>query len=304
MYLKILVPLDGSDLAECVLPHVKALANRHTDARITFLYVVPAMDIPMTDTSFKKKIEGEAKAAADNYIKKLAAKPGFKSISSGKVLVGKPAETIIDYATRNKADLIVMATHGRSGISQWFYGSVANKVLHGSKIPLWLVKAGTCDVEYENKPLKILVPLDGSKVAESVLPHVKELPLQLPGNKLEFILIRVCEIFAPPISYPPPMSMNWDEYLAYERAKCKQICLAYLASIRKRLTKHLPKTRTIVPEGNPAEEIIKYVERHSIDLIVMSTHGKTGINKLAFGSIAEKVLKGAQSPVLLITSKK
>lgn len=303
MFLKILVPLDGSGLAECVLPHVEALANGHAGAEITFLYAVPPLDVLMVSAAYQKKIESDAKTAAGHYLKKLAARPKFKNLASGKVLVGKPAETIIAYSARNKADLIVMATHGRSGAGRWFYGSVAEKVLHGSKIPLLLVKAAACKMDYGHKRLKVMVPLDGSKLAESVLPQIKALALQLPGNKLEIVLTRVCEIFAPPITYPPPMSMSWEEYLGYETARCKEICRGYLAGVRKKLAGHTFRTRIAVPEGNPAEELIKYASGNSVDLIVMSTHGRSGVSQWAFGSIAEKVLKGADSPILLIRAK-
>jgi nucleotide-binding universal stress UspA family protein len=303
MYLKILVPLDGSELAECVIPHVEALADGHAGVVITFLYVVSPLDVPMVKAAYKKKIEDDARAAAEHYVGKLAASPKFKASASGKVLIGKPAETIISYAARNKADLIVMATHGRSGVGQWFYGSVTEKVLQGSKIPLWLVKAASCKMDYGHKKLTVLVPLDGSQLAESVLPQLKELTRQLPDNKLDFVLTRVCEIFAPSISYPPPMSMTWEEYLKYEIARCKKICLDYLTEVKDRLTKNKLKIRTEVPEGNPAEKLIEYVAKNSIDLIVMSTHGRTGLSKWAFGSIAEKVLKGADSPILLIRAK-
>jgi len=306
MYLKILVPLDGSDLAECVLPHVDALTGDREDARITFLYVVQRLDVPLTDASYKKRIEADGKKAAEGYLKKLTANSKYKNRASGKVLIGKVADTIIDYAARNKTDLIVMATHGRSGIiSHWFYGSVAEKVVHGTKIPIWLVKAASCDkVSYaHNRKLSVLVPLDGSKVAESVFQHLKELSKQLPKNKLDIVLTRVCEIFAPPISYPPPISMSWEEYLKYETRRCKKICQEYLIHVQDRLNKYGLKTRTEVPEGNPAEVLIGYINKNRIDLVIMSTHGRTGISKWAFGSIAEKVLKGAQCPILLIRAK-
>ena len=305
MYLKILVPLDGSELAECVLPHVDALAAGYEEAKITFLYVVQPLDVPMVNPTYKKRIEVDAKSAAEEYLKKLTAKTKYKGRATVRVILGKVADTIVDYATRHKMDLTIMATHGRSGISRWFYGSITEKVLHEIKIPVWLVKAGACNkVSYaRGKKLNVTVPLDGSELAESVLQHLKELSKQLPKNKLEVILIRVCEIFAPPISYPPPMSMSWEEYLKYETERCKQICMDYLNRVQDSLTKYGLKTRTEVPEGNPAELLIDYTNKNHVDLIIMSTHGRTGVSKWAFGSIAEKVLKGAQCPILLIRAR-
>jgi nucleotide-binding universal stress UspA family protein len=186
MYLEILVPLDGSALAECVLSAAENLAAGDKNAHITFLYVVPPLDAPMVEAGFKKQIETEALAAARSYLRGLSTGTQFKGRSSGKVMLGKPADTIVGYAESHKTDLIIMATHGRSGVGQWFYGSVAEKVIHGSNVPVWLVKAASCGASYEHKDLKVIVPLDGSHVAESVLPHVESQGRQLARNKPEF----------------------------------------------------------------------------------------------------------------------
>lgn len=305
MYQKILVPLDGSRLAECVLPHVDALAAGNKETKITFLYVVQPLDVPMVNSVYKKRIETDAKSAAEKYLKKLVARAKYREKAISKVILGKVADGIVDYATEHQMDLMIMATHGRSGISRWLYGSVAEKVIHETKIPVFLVKAGDCrKVSYaKGKKIRVLVPLDGSKVAESVLPHLKELSRQLSENRIEVILTRVCEIFASPLSYPPPMPMTWDEYLKYETTRCKSICQDYLNEVREELIRNGLKVRTEVFEGNPAELLIDYADKNPIDLIVMSTHGRTGVSKWAFGSIAEKVLKGSRCPILLIKAK-
>lgn len=305
MFLKILVPLDGSDVAECVLPHVQALSNGSENVSISFIYVIAPLDTPMTDTRFKKKIEAEAKAAASNYLRELIGKSGLKNKATAKVIFGKVADTIADFASKNKMDLIVMATHGHSGVSRWLYGSVADKVVHEVKVPVWLVKAASCHkASYAmNRKLHILVPLDGSDVAESVLKPLKEINKQFPNNKQDIILTRVCEIFSTPVGYPPPLSMSWKEYLAYEKKRCMTICKDYLSGVQEKLSKSGIKTRVEVPSGNPAEVLIDYINNNTIDLVLISTHGRTGFSKWAFGSIAEKVLKGSESPVLLIRAK-
>lgn len=303
MSLKLLVPLDGSELAECVLPAVENLVAGDKKTHVTFIYVVMPLDVPMAEGSYKKKIESDAKAAASSYLKRLTAKAPFKGHCSSEVLVGKAADKIISYASANKMDIILMATHGRSGIGQWIYGSVAEKVIHGAKIPIWLVKAAGCKLTYKNKELRVMVPLDGSKVAESVLPYLQVMKKEMPHNKLDFILTRVSEIFSPPISYPVPTNLSWDEYLRYETIRSRELCRNYLKGIKSKLAKNKILTRTQVPEGNPAEVLIKYAKKNSIDLIIMSTHGHTGFSKWAFGSIAEKVLKGADCPILLVKVK-
>lgn len=110
MFLKILVPLDGSDTAECVLPHVKLLASADKNVTIDFIYVVAPLDAPMIDAKYRIKIETESRQAAADYLKRLITKSGLKEIARPIVAPGKVADTISDYAARNKQDLIIMAT--------------------------------------------------------------------------------------------------------------------------------------------------------------------------------------------------
>jgi len=182
---------------------------------------------------------------------------------------------------------------------------VADKVIHEARTPVWQVKAASCHkASYSlNRKLRIFVPLDGSEVAESVLKQLKEISRQFPKNKLDIILARVCEIFSPPVGYPPPLSMSWEESIAYEKKRCMTICQDYLSRVQDKLNKSGVKTRTEVPEGNPAEVLIDFINKNSIDLVILSTHGRTGFSRWAFGSIAEKVLKGSESPVLLVRAK-
>ena len=302
MYSKILVPLDGSTVAECVLPHVEAMATGNNEVAVTFLYVIQPLNVPMTKPEFRDHIESEAKSAAQHYLDSLTSKLEYKETVHGEVILGKVAETIVDYAEQNNMDLIVMATHGFSGISRWVRGSVADKVLHESKIPVWLVRADASQktvYDREGK-LTILVPLDGSDLAEAVLGHVKELAKQLSTQSVDVVLFRVCELLSPPYHYPPPMSMNWEEYVEYDTRRCKDVCQTYLSDAVERLKKEGLSVQSEVVLGNPADAIVDYANKNALKLIVMSTHGRTGLSRWAFGSTAEKVLKGAPSSVFLV----
>ena len=301
---KILVPLDGSDVAECVLPHVEAIATRNAMVDVTFLYVIQPLDVPLTKPEFKTHIESEAKSAADEYLNKLINGLKYKDVVHGKVILGKVAENIVDYATDNNIGLIIMATHGLSGISRWVRGSVADKVLHESKIPILLIKASSCQEAVYNKQQKItiLVPLDGSELAEAALEPVREMANQFVVDSVEIVLLRVCELFSPPQSYPPPMSLGWEEYVEYVTSNCKDICQSYLAKVEEQLKEEGLTARSEVLVGNPADAIVDYANQNAPDIIAMSTHGRTGISRWALGSIADKVLKGASSPILLVRS--
>jgi len=149
MYQKILVPLDGSDLAECVLSHVEALIRGCQVKNVVFARVVEPFYMPagdyVIDPDQAKKIESEHKAAADAYLKKVSAKigPAGTSIKT-EVLYGKPAEILADYASKNQIDLTIIATHGRSGVSKWVWGSVADRILRSSCTPVFMVRAPGC----------------------------------------------------------------------------------------------------------------------------------------------------------------
>jgi nucleotide-binding universal stress UspA family protein len=150
MYKKILVPLDGSELAECVLPHVEAIAKGCLAESITFVRVVEPVYLPISadpdqEYTFSAKdwqrMEAGSKAAAEEYLKRLTSKIKYNGVKiEWEVIVGKAAESIADYASSSGADLIAIATHGRSGVGRWVWGSVADKLLRSSLIPILMVR--------------------------------------------------------------------------------------------------------------------------------------------------------------------
>ena len=149
MYQKILVPLDGSELAECVLPHVEVLARGCQAKSVVFIRVVEPIRQTggeyMMDQDQVKKIESESKQDAGEYLKKISAKVSLGgAVVKTEVVSGRPAEILADYATKNQVDLIVIATHGRSGVSRWVWGSVADRILRSACIPVLMVRAPGC----------------------------------------------------------------------------------------------------------------------------------------------------------------
>jgi nucleotide-binding universal stress UspA family protein len=141
MYKKMLVPLDGSELAECVLPHVKAIATGCGVRKLMLLRVVeplPAGIPPAVDFEVFQKAGVKT---AEKYLAKIKAQLSKEGVNvEAKVLTGRPAETITDFAQREKVDLIALATHGRSGISRWVFGSVADKLVRSSSAPVLLIR--------------------------------------------------------------------------------------------------------------------------------------------------------------------
>jgi nucleotide-binding universal stress UspA family protein len=141
MYQKMLVPLDGSELAECVLPHVKAIASGCQVKDVVLLRVVEPLPPGTPPAVNFEVVEKAGVKAAQEYLGRTKARLAKEGLSvKTEVLIGRPAETIIDFAQRNNVDLIALATHGRSGIKRWAFGSVADRLVCCCSIPIVLIR--------------------------------------------------------------------------------------------------------------------------------------------------------------------
>jgi nucleotide-binding universal stress UspA family protein len=154
MYRKILVPLDGSQLAECVLPHVEAIASGCQVQHIVLARVVEPYEpvrgkayYSLLPEDFKEdwKWVEEGKSAADKYLNDIAGRlrGGGRDVES-RVLVGRAAETLAEFASKEGIDLVVIATHGRSGVSRWVMGSTADRIMRSACVPVLMVRAPGC----------------------------------------------------------------------------------------------------------------------------------------------------------------
>lgn len=146
MYKKILVPLDGSELAECVLPHVKAVASGCNVDEAVLLEVIEPIPLRAQEGGANNDaLQNASENAAREYLAKVQSKLASDGLKvSIEVSWGKPAEAIIEFAENNGVDLMMIASHGRSGVSRWVYGSVAEKVLRSSHMPLLIVRPPGC----------------------------------------------------------------------------------------------------------------------------------------------------------------
>lgn len=307
MYQRLLVPLDGSELAEVVFTYAKELAGR-LDLEVILLYVFnPALRefLPMHQAYIERAAEIVRRQSREVQ-EKTGLPPGGKPVEvRGELATGHSAEEILRYADENDVDLILMATHGRSGIRRWAMGGVADKVLRASKIAIWLVRTEVPDeVAYDKWPRKtIIAPLDGSELAESVLPHVEALAKQRGTEPVEVVLLRVSE---PPVmpSYSIPelsdIPLNWGRYEQQETARGKQVAKEYLVGIEKRLKDSHISVRSEVLVGKANDAIVEYANKNPFNIIVMATHGRAGLSRWVYGSVAEYVVLGVSSPVLLV----
>ena len=149
MYQTILVPLDGSQLAECVLPHVQTLVRGSQAKRVIFARVVEPFRPPTGDYILAedqiRKMEAEMRADAEKYLKDIVSRTKYDGVRvESAVLYGRAADTLAEFATKNPIDIIIIATHGRSGVSRWVWGSIADRILRSSCVPVLMVRAPGC----------------------------------------------------------------------------------------------------------------------------------------------------------------
>ena len=286
MYTKILVPLDGSNLAEQILPYAGLMAEK---------FQIPVELLRVNDpdaiTAFAPPLQG------GDYLKKISQRhfPPSRTVH-GVVEMGRPAEIIAERAAVHPGTLIAMATHGFSGIQRWLLGSVANKVVRTAKNPVLLVRPVEKRDPLEPIQMKtLLVPLDGSGLAEKVLPHVVALAKVLP---LEVNLIRV---YAPSTESYVVGDGLYVDVLSQERETNRKRAEEYLEGKTQELqAEGMGRVISIAVEGDAAGEIIDLARKTPDSLIAMSTHGRSGVNRWLLGSVAEKVVQHSRDPVLVI----
>jgi nucleotide-binding universal stress UspA family protein len=151
MYQRILVPMDGSELAESVLPHVEAVAKGCGAREAIFVRVVEPLRTAIASgdhilsESETEALQDHHEKDADNYLHQLVERLDYSGVTlKAEVIVGKAAESIVDFAADQHVDLIIMATHGRSGVSRWLSGSVAERVLRWSCVPVLMIRPPQC----------------------------------------------------------------------------------------------------------------------------------------------------------------
>jgi nucleotide-binding universal stress UspA family protein len=288
----LLVPLDGSALAERALPYALHLASA-MGARLTLMQCgallatgkVPDFDVE----AFAQQLrEGEAVGAL-----RASRRIEIEAVAH-EVYLDKVAEGICDVARDREADLIVMSTHGRGGFRRLLYGSVADQVLRHAPAPVLLVSS-TCDRRWKSgRPFRILVPLDGSLHSERALGIARDLSQAL---RPELLLVRTIEEPTPE-SYrfnpegEPTQIPEGEEDLNEARL--------YLETVAGRQGTAFASTDVLARLGEAAPVIADAARDEDIDLIVMATHGRTGLERLAMGSVATKVLQFAHTPILLV----
>ncbi len=331
MVSRIIVPLDQSYIAECALPYARSLAKL-TSAPLQLLVVIDAPAwLPSESESRESATFGqpfdevgrpvsasmpfglypgsadvdesefnelqEREAEANEYLSYVSNSISDVAVET-YVLYGDPAQRILQLAAtdadaaRDEEPVIVMATHGRSGLGRVLLGSVALKIAEQSPCPMFLIRAlrqkpdTAASVDFE----RVLVALDGSEFSEAVLPHVEQI-FGTSGAKLH--LLRSVE------SERSWLTGEHDARPSDGRTE-RDESEEYLSAMADQLGIRGYTVTWDVPEGDPADRINEIAESADVDLIALATHGRSGLTRIAVGSVAEEVLHKAPRPLMLV----
>lgn len=288
MAASIMVPLDGSAFSEHALPVALGIARR-TGARV---HVVHCHEPPLPPLypqgvgTYDEQLDRELRESEEKYLADVASKCMSRcGVAVRTQLLGCPTvASVIGHALETGIDLLVMTTHGRGGISRAWLGSVADAVVRRTSVPVLLLRPREEEVEFECEPQArhVLIPLDGSELSEGILEPAIALA-QLSHARVTLLQ-----------AIGPARSAADDVAVAHTRASRHLADLA--AEIRKT---GLEVEVAVVFHALPAVAILDYAASHDVDLIALATHGRGGWSRMALGSVADKVVRGTLTPVLL-----
>jgi nucleotide-binding universal stress UspA family protein len=271
---QVLIPIDGSELSAQILGPLGALLERNHPC-VTLLCVVPEWE---ADSELPPAREALAQVA------RTLEEQGVSTLQ--RLERGDPAEVILSVALETEPDLVAMSTHGRTGLGRLVRGSVAERVLRECTAPLFLCNPSGI----EQDPLRstfrrILVPLDGSKNSDAILDLAAEWALAF-GSTVTLFRVEPLVPTTPPA--PIVLTNAWD----IERTR------ASIEDQRQRLADAGVKVEVQAACGMEVREILNAAE--GADLVAMSTHGRSGLSRWWFGSVAEAVVRHCPAPLLVL----
>ncbi len=297
MFEKILVPLDGSLIATCVLPHVAAM-SRVSNKSVTLLRVMEAGNSNKSINPVDWQLQ---KSEAQSYLEETGAALEQSIVGHPEIalLEGRPADRIIEYANQSDADLVVLSSHGQGGLHNWNVSSNTQKVIYRVGKSVLLVRAYQAAAPLPNdeiKPVryrKILVPLDGSQRAEHLLTSAAALA---EWHDAELLLVHV--VTRPTMMQRMPLTAE-DAALAEQIFERNQVYAnKYFEQLRGRLQPK-PQTHLLTNQNVPAV-LHNFVNQNEIDLVMMSAHGHSGEGQWPFGSVVSSFVNFGMTPLLIM----
>ncbi len=298
MFHRILVPLDGSTLAECVLPHVVALAEA-TDAAVTLVHVVEQTTSseqqarPIDPLSWRFR-QAEAKSYLNSITSQLREADLRVPIDT-VLLEGQPAERIVELAHNADVDLIALSSHGRTGLSGWNVSSIVQRILLRAYTSVFIARA------YQDKPLttsssgyqRILVPLDGSQRAEYVLPL---LGILAEKHRAKILLAHV--VAQPEMPRRAPLTREETELGQRLIELNREYMVGYFDHLKSRLPERI-ETQILV-DDNTVAALHSLAEGEAVDLVILTAHGYSAIRKYPYGQVGISFITYGTTPLLII----
>jgi nucleotide-binding universal stress UspA family protein len=300
MFDSILVPLDGSLLAECVLPHTAAIA-RAFDAKAILLRVLDKNQGRESAQLFDLLNWQITKTEAKLYLEKVASRLKKSGLQTKEfVLEGLVAESIAEYAQSHRMKLIILSSHGHTGLSQWGISSITQKIIFSAPTSVLIIRAHQPELnelELKEKPYgQILVPLDGSWRAENVLPMVTMLARH-HESKIHIVHV----VKTPEMARHMPLVREDVELSNRIVARNREEAIRYLDQMRS----HSPlagidvKTHLLTSD-NAAAALHELVDREHIDMVALSAHGYSGNNQWPYGSMVNNFILYSKVPLLIV----
>lgn len=305
MFHYVLVPLDGSSRAERALPVAARLAHATSSSLLLVRVVSPPIDysggltpVPLMN---EQVIESEMNTAAD-YLTAVAARPPVAGIeTTTEVLFGVPAQQLSEAARTHGSDLIVLCSHGRTGLARWTLGSVAHTLAHQSTVPVLVLREAETLAHIETEQsFRTLVPLDGSALAEAALAPAQALTEALIAPERGILhLVQIVKAF--------PSTEKEGGASELNEEACRQ-ARSYLATVAERVEASMPGRRLSVTSSvecasDVAGALLNGAEQErtgGCDLIAISTHGRGGLERWVMGSVTERLLNASRLPILIV----
>lgn len=300
MYTSIVVPLDGSEFGRRALPIALALAGR-SDAALHLVHVHEPVVFPGNAPMWDTRLDDESRRKMQGELAELAARLTRETSLAvdAAFLDGAIVPMMETYLADHRADLVVMTTHGRGGLSRAWLGSVADKLLRHATVPLLLVRAETEWTSDLVEPLfrRILVPLDGSAMAEEALDHV--VSLGVPDTTVYMLLTVLVPLqFMPPLEYPYPGFSQLTDGVEMQARRATALEQLERSARALRESGAIVETRVEV-HYQPAQGILDVAGEWHADLIAVATHGRGGVKRVLLGSVSDKVMRAATVPILV-----
>jgi len=291
----IVVPLDGSSLAERVLPHTVAV-GRAMDAKVTLLRAVARKPPESGSRAVDPLSWHMRKSEAEAYMKEMAERLSETGLAAEvRLAEGRAAGSIIEFAREEDVDLIIISSHGDSGLSAWNISSVVQKVILRAYTPTMIVRAyqpvteELTDLRYG----RLLVPLDGSQRAECTLPWAREIAEHHDGR-----LILAHVVKEPEVPRRAPLSEEEADLVERLTALNREKGQAYLDDLAGRLDLDV-EPRLVVSE-DPAMALHTLADDEEVDLVVMAAHGYSGRKSWPYGSVALNFIAYGSEPLLIV----